>query len=42
VGAFPERGATADEILRAADQSLYRSKAEGRDRVTIAMPQIVL
>ena len=42
VAAFPESGATADEILRAADQSLYRSKAEGRDRVTIAMPQIVL
>ena len=39
--AFPDHGATAEEILRAADQSLYRSKAEGRDRVSIAVPQIV-
>ena len=42
VAAFPDSGATADEILRAADQSLYQSKAGGRDRVSIAMPQIVL
>jgi diguanylate cyclase (GGDEF)-like protein len=41
VAAFPDSGATAEEILRAADQSLYQSKAEGRDRVCIAMPQIV-
>jgi diguanylate cyclase (GGDEF)-like protein len=41
VAAFPENGATAEEILRAADQSLYQSKAEGRDRVTVAAAQIV-
>jgi diguanylate cyclase (GGDEF)-like protein/PAS domain S-box-containing protein len=41
VAAFPENGATGEEILRAADQSLYQSKADGRDRVTVAAPQIV-
>lgn len=33
VAMFPEDGATAEELLRAADQSLYRAKSEGRDRV---------
>jgi diguanylate cyclase (GGDEF)-like protein/PAS domain S-box-containing protein len=41
VAAFPENGVSADEILRAADQSLYQSKVNGRDRATIAVPQIV-
>jgi diguanylate cyclase (GGDEF)-like protein len=40
VAAFPDNGATVEEILRAADQSLYQSKAEGRDRVSITVPQI--
>jgi diguanylate cyclase (GGDEF)-like protein/PAS domain S-box-containing protein len=39
VAAFPEHGSTPEEILQAADQSLYRSKTEGRDRVTVATPQ---
>lgn len=30
---FPYDGATAEELLRAADQSLYRAKSEGRYRV---------
>jgi len=34
VAAFPEHGCTAKDLLRIADQCLYRSKAEGRDRVT--------
>jgi diguanylate cyclase (GGDEF)-like protein len=41
VAGFPDNGVTAEEILRAADQSLYRSKAEGRDRISVAVPQIV-
>ena len=36
IAAFPEHGQTAEELLHIADQCLYRSKAEGRDRVTIA------
>jgi diguanylate cyclase (GGDEF)-like protein/PAS domain S-box-containing protein len=39
VAAFPEHCATPDELLRAADQCLYKSKTDGRDRVTVAMAQ---
>lgn len=31
---FPEHGKNSAEVLSAADQSLYESKARGRDRVT--------
>jgi diguanylate cyclase (GGDEF)-like protein/PAS domain S-box-containing protein len=41
VAAFPENGANMEELLRAADQALYQSKADGRDRVTIAATQLV-
>lgn len=34
VSAFPGH-ATAEELLRAADQALYRAKAEGRDRIIV-------
>jgi diguanylate cyclase (GGDEF)-like protein len=37
IAAFPEHGQTGEELLRAADQCLYQSKAEGRDRVTVAV-----
>jgi diguanylate cyclase (GGDEF)-like protein/PAS domain S-box-containing protein len=41
VAAFPEHGLTPEEILQAADQCLYQSKTDGRDRVTVATPQKV-
>jgi diguanylate cyclase (GGDEF)-like protein/PAS domain S-box-containing protein len=41
VAAFPEHGSTSEELLQAADQCLYQSKSEGRDRVTVATPQKV-
>jgi diguanylate cyclase (GGDEF)-like protein len=36
VAAYPEHGATAQELLKLADQCLYESKARGRDIVTVA------
>ena len=36
VSTFPEHGETAEELLKVADQCLYKSKAEGRDTVTVA------
>jgi diguanylate cyclase (GGDEF)-like protein/PAS domain S-box-containing protein len=36
VAAFPEHCATAEELLKIADQCLYQSKSSGRDRVTVA------
>jgi diguanylate cyclase (GGDEF)-like protein len=38
VAAFPEHGRTAEVVLRAADQALYRAKAAGRHRVLVADP----
>jgi diguanylate cyclase (GGDEF)-like protein len=35
LAAFPDHGATAEAVLRAADQALYRAKADGRDRVVV-------
>jgi diguanylate cyclase (GGDEF)-like protein/PAS domain S-box-containing protein len=36
IAAYPENGSTADLLLQAADACLYESKANGRNRVTIA------
>jgi len=41
IAAFPEHGQTVDELLHIADQCLYQSKAQGRDRVTVADHQPV-
>jgi diguanylate cyclase (GGDEF)-like protein len=35
VAVFPADGADAEALLHAADQALYRAKAEGRDRVVL-------
>jgi diguanylate cyclase (GGDEF)-like protein/PAS domain S-box-containing protein len=36
VACFPEHGASGGVLLKAADEALYRAKAEGRDRVAVA------
>ena len=37
VSSYPNHGDSADELVRAADAALYKAKAEGRDRVTVAV-----
>ena len=36
IAAFPEHASSGEELLRVADAGLYRSKAMGRDRITLA------
>ena len=33
---IPDRGSDSDELLTSADQALYQSKADGRNRVTVS------
>ncbi len=40
VATFPEHGESAEEVLKTADQCLYKSKAGGRDQVTLAPHRI--
>jgi diguanylate cyclase (GGDEF)-like protein/PAS domain S-box-containing protein len=40
VATFPEHGKISEELFRMADQALYESKAQGRDRVTIAAAKV--
>jgi len=36
VGIFPEHGVTGEDVLRAADDAMYRAKAAGRNQVVVA------
>ena len=37
VAIFPRHGSTSTDILKAADDALYRAKDQGRDRVALAI-----
>ncbi|MBC6478438.1 MAG: diguanylate cyclase [Hormoscilla sp. GM7CHS1pb] len=42
VACFPEHGLTAEALIRAADEALYRAKKAGRDRVVAASDTLTL
>jgi diguanylate cyclase (GGDEF)-like protein len=40
VAGYPEHAADLAALVRAADCALYRSKRDGRNRVTVATPDL--
>ena len=42
VAIFPDHGATVEDVLRAADDALYKAKAAGCNRVVVASERYVL
>jgi diguanylate cyclase (GGDEF)-like protein/PAS domain S-box-containing protein len=40
IAVFPDHATTAEDLLKAADQCLYKSKSSGRDMVTVAAHQV--
>ena len=40
VAMFPDHGATGRDVLRAADDAMYRAKAQGRNRVVVAESRV--
>jgi diguanylate cyclase (GGDEF)-like protein len=41
ISAFPEHGATLDEIFKAADDAMYEAKRNGKDRVVVASCEVL-